>query len=260
MRFVWKRSVKSNARFENRTRLFAVPTDFDVHSFWFHSDVDAYFVAADHTKTRLASDPGIDREHVHVTGIPVKTEFGSLPSIRNHPDEEGARPLRLLISGGGTGTGPLHAIAEALQEVSAPLNITVVAGHNEKLYRRIRRTTYSRHPVRAYGYVRHMHDLMNECDVLVSKAGGLTTTEAIVSQTPMMIYRPIPGQEARNAAWLVGEKLAVEVRDIRELVRQIEAWQRDPRPLQAMRDRMARIKKPDSTAQICRLIGRYIEN
>jgi processive 1,2-diacylglycerol beta-glucosyltransferase len=120
----------------------------------------------------------------------------------------------VLIMGGGVGIGPLDKMMRALGSVDVPLAAVVIVGHNKRLERRViaaaERTAY---PLRVFGFVNNVFDYMHASDVLLlSKPGGLTSSEALAAQIPMILVKPLPGQEERNTRYLVSRKAAIRAR------------------------------------------------
>jgi processive 1,2-diacylglycerol beta-glucosyltransferase len=105
----------------------------------------------------------------------------------------------LLVLGGGFGMGPVAEIMRELDKVPHQFQIIVVAGRNEKLRRKLAAQTY-KHPTRILGFSINMHELMSVADLIITKPGGLTTSEALAMGKPLFILNPIPGQEGPPTA------------------------------------------------------------
>ena len=212
-------------RFAPTLPVVGIVTDFAVHPFWMYDNVDAYAVATDGMRDVLVAR-GIAPGRVAVTGIPIDPRFGRPPSDREALRARLGLPRdrRLaLVMGGGVGIGPLDAMMRALDAVRAPLAAAVVVGRNRALEKRVRaaaeRTSY---PLRVFGFVDNVFDLMHASDVLVSKPGGLTSSEALAARLPMVLVRPLPGQEERNTQYLVGHDAAVRATSEAHLARSVE--------------------------------------
>jgi processive 1,2-diacylglycerol beta-glucosyltransferase len=192
-----------------------IVTDFVVHPFWIYPNIDAYSVATPEMGAMLASR-GVLPERILLSGIPVDTRFGTprLPvdALRAELLLPRGRPL-VLIMGGGIGIGPLEKMMRALGKVDVPLAAAVIVGRNAGLLRRItaaaERTAY---PLRVFGFVDNVFDYMHASDVLLTKPGGLTSSEALAARVPMILFKPLPGQEERNTRYLVTRLAAVRAR------------------------------------------------
>ncbi len=124
----------------------------------------------------------------------------------------------VLLMGGGLGIAPVERMLDALKSVRVPLAAVVVAGSNARIERRLADTAENVHfPVRAVRFVDNVYDYMHAADILVTKPGGLTTAEALVAQIPIVLCKPLPGQEERNARVLVEAGAAVRTRRVVDL-------------------------------------------
>lgn len=170
-------------------------TDVGVHAGWVYPYAAAYFVATDDTKEKLAGF-GVPAEQIHVRGIPVKSVFRGLPDklAAEHRAEK-----RLLIMGGGLGIIPwLDGLLRAMEHVP-DVKITVIAGKNQNLYRKLKQ----KYPfVEAVGFVNNVPEYLAQSDFLISKPGGVSLFESIYAATPCIAMCPIYEHELENAAFI----------------------------------------------------------
>lgn len=236
----------------------AVVTDFGVHPFWIYREVDAYFVAHENLRQQLV-DKGINAGRVRACGIPIDKKY-SEEVIRS----EGVikeEPV-MLIMGGGLGLGPLDSVLVHLEAFPHPLRVFVVAGSNRKLLPKLREMVgKSRHKIRILGFTEKINQLMEAADLLITKAGGLTASEALAKGLPMLFIPVIPGHEAENARFLVQQGAAVQVRDVEEIPRCLQyLLVEQSGVLDGMRRAAAALAKPDAAqdiaAQILEMAGR----
>lgn len=190
----------------------AVVTDFVVHRLWVYPELDKYFVACEGLRDYLAAH-GIGRERSAAVGIPVAAGFaaeGDRPAPAAKLGLAAGRPT-VLIMGGGAGVLPMAELVAALDELGLPLQLVAVAGANAALERKLAALAPGlRHcSLRPLGFVDNVHELMAAAELLVSKPGGMTASEALACGLPMVIYRPIPGQEEANTRFLTGSGAAV---------------------------------------------------
>jgi processive 1,2-diacylglycerol beta-glucosyltransferase len=202
--------------------LVSVVTDFHAHAFWIQEGIDLYCVAAEATKRDLLN-AGVPARRIAVTGIPISARFRK----RQHP--AGLRkqlklssgiPTLLLLSG-GFGMGPVAQILDEVERLRSRVQILVVAGRNKALKKALEVRTH-RHPTTVFGFVTNMEELMTVSDLLITKAGGLTTSEALALGKPLLIVDPIPGQETANADFLIKHGAAVQVTDRSRISRTIQ--------------------------------------
>jgi processive 1,2-diacylglycerol beta-glucosyltransferase len=228
-----------------------VVTDFEAHAFWMQPGVDLYFVAAEETKARLVAR-GLTADKVIVTGIPVSARFanvGDVSAIRRRLGLRDDLPA-LLVLGGGFGMGPVVQILHQLNKVSVLMQIIVVCGRNEEL-RREAAVIDVRHPTRVLGFVTNMHELMAVSDLVITKPGGLTTSEALALGKPVFVLNPIPGQEAANSDFLLENGAAAKANRVEDLPFRLEKLLGSSR-LAELAQNARRLGRPQAATDICR--------
>jgi processive 1,2-diacylglycerol beta-glucosyltransferase len=140
-------------------------------------------------------------------------------------------------------------VYSSMLELSRPAQLLFVCGKDDRLPRALeRRAQRASIPVRVFGYVREIPELMAMSDLTVSKAGGVTTSEALVAELPLVLVNPIPGQEEENTAFLqaVGAAIvAPRPADLRHLVVDLLDH---PERLARLRDGARRVKRPEAAA------------
>jgi len=235
-----------------------VVTDFEVHRFWLHDGVRRYFVAREDAREHLLA-LGVPPERVRVTGIPIDPVFAEprqRDELRRRHGLELDRPL-VLVSCGGFGVGPIELLVEALWARLADTQLVIVTGRNETLRLRLeQRAAPSSVPTRVLGFTREMHEWMAMADLLVSKPGGLTTSEALACALPMVVVNAIPGQETRNATMLFEEGAAISGENLLTLGPRVARLLADPARLEAMRRAALRLAHPTAALDVARELGR----
>ncbi len=239
-----------------KKRTLSVPvglviTDYDLHNMWLYRGVDWYFVACEETKVHLAA-LGVPAGTIHVTGIPIDPVFSEPRDKTATRLALGLRsdPATILVSAGGFGMGPVESLVRALQEVRHPIQVAVVCGKNAALKRRVEELPAPAHPVKAVGFTTEMDRWMAASDLLVGKAGGLTSSEALARGLVMVIVNPIPGQEERNSDHLLEEGVAIRCNNLPALAYKIDALLSDQRRFDRMRQASRRLARPDAARDI----------
>ena len=208
--------------------------------------------------TRTAGRPFVpDSAHrVHTTGIPIAAKFSERPDLREARRKLGVRDdlSTLLVLGGGFGMGPVAGILTALDRVQAAFQVLVVAGRNNDLRRALAARDYQ-HPTRVLGYVTNMHEMMSVSDLIITKPGGLTTSEALAMGKPLFILNPIPGQEAANSDFLLERGAAAKVNRLEDLPFRIEQLIGSKR-LKEMARAAKELGHPSAAQDICREVIR----
>ncbi|MFC4768289.1 MGDG synthase family glycosyltransferase [Effusibacillus consociatus] len=195
-----------------RVPLCTVLTDFDIHGYWTHPGVDLYCVPNQEMAAALR-DRVKGQSEVRVTGIPIARSFGTeIPNLKRIGNSS---TKRILIMGGGLGIGVLPMVQQIVQSDGKD-EITVVCGKNQALRRELQEEYGDLSNVTILGYMRQVSRLMSTSDLLVTKPGGLTVSEALAMKLPMVLYTPIPGHEWRNGQLM--SKLGVAVAARTEIV------------------------------------------
>lgn len=200
----------------------SVVTDFEAHALWMASGVDLYCVAAEETKARLVAR-GAAAESVLATGIPIAAKFATKVEARAVRKTLGLRDdlPTLLVLSGGFGMGPVAEILGGLDKTGGEFQTLVVCGRNEELRRELAAQDRS-HPTRVLGFASNMHELMTVADLIITKPGGLTSSEALALGRPLLILDPIPGQEAANSDFLLEHGAAAKVNRVEDLPFRVE--------------------------------------
>ncbi len=186
-----------------RPRMMTVVTDLgNVHRAWFNQYDDCVAVPSLIVREK-AIRCGISASRVAHTGLPINPAFGqprlSKRELRRELGWHEELPTMLLLSG-GAGIGPVFEMAQALDQRREPHQLVVVAGRNQALAATLRAHSW-RHRTHVYEFV-SLVDMMHASDVVASKAGGLTVSEALAAGKPMVLYGDAPGQEEGNRSYV----------------------------------------------------------
>ena len=235
-----------------------VVTDYDVHAMWLCRTVDRYYVALQESAEYLAGI-GVPREKLRVTGIPVDPVFERPVDRLEMRRKFGLDPdaLVLLISAGGYGMGPVEQLVRDLLALQRPLQIVAIAGKSERLLARLDELARNAGKLPGgagklvpVGFTREMDKYMGVADLLIGKAGGLTTSEALARELPMALVEPIPGQEERNADHLLEAGAAIRCNNLPAAAWKIAALLDQPEKLQAMRAAARAMARPKAARAI----------
>jgi 1,2-diacylglycerol 3-beta-galactosyltransferase len=230
------------------------------HPAWFCPQVDYCLVPTEAVRQR-ALRYGMPPERVEVVGQPVKLKFASgvggklylRGKLGLHPD----RPTALVI-GGGEGMGPIYAVARAIATGVPNAQLVVVAGRNAALRQKLEDTAWEI-PTRVYGFVTNVPELMGASDVLVTKAGPGTLSEAFIARLPVIIFSFIPGQEEGNVCYVLGHQAGAYVPDPTEIAALIREWfQPDNDTLERMTANAAALGRPEAALMIARCLYRLL--
>ena len=228
--------------------LWGVLTDYLPHRFWHVPPADhIHYVAPSETAVQRLMILGTPAARIHVLGIPIQADV--LAARRRTVTRTTER--RVLVMGGSRGLGARFATIRHLDRAQADFTIDVVTGTNRRLRRKLLAARHRfRHPIRIRGYVKDAMALMHRASLLIGKPGGLTSAEAMAVGTPMLIIRPLPGQERGNTETLVRQGAAIHLDRDRDLPGVIESLFANPALLERMGERARSLGKPSAARDI----------
>ena len=244
-------------------KLATVMTDYAPHDQWlvFNHYVDYFFVSHEGMKKKL-QEKGIPNEKIFATGIPLSNKFllkydktQILESFGLSPDKKTV----LFFGGGEFGLGKTQTFKIFKSFVECPENIQIVAiaGKNQKMKESFENLVYELgkyDKVKILEYTNKVPELMSISDLVVTKPGGLTTTESLASGLPIVVINPIPGQEEENATYLEENKVAIWIKkddNVEEILNNLFS---NPDKMQEMKIRARLIAKKNSTKDICKIL------
>lgn len=238
----------------------AVITDYSVHQMWICPHMDLYFVGCDFMQKQLIAD-GIAKNIIHVTGIPVAERFQKEHDkklCRQKLDLALYKPV-ILLMGGGLGLGRIGMALEQLETIDEPLQLIVVAGRNRELLHKAEAVSkQSHHEIFVYGYTDKVHELMGAADLLLTKPGALTLTEALSLGLPMLLHEPIPGPETDNARYMSGCGSAIWLHAGDNLAYILRHLLADKDKLADMERAARKNRKPEAVGKIIEVIKESI--
>ncbi|MCR3758357.1 MGDG synthase family glycosyltransferase [Clostridium felsineum] len=239
-----------------KTPMLCILTDYAPHSFWIRPQVDSYIVSNSDMIEEMVKR-GVKRENIYDLGIPVDPDF-----MKTFDKNETLNELNLslhkktiLIMGGSLGFGKIEKIYESLSKSNANIQIIIITGNNKKLYSKLLEIAeISNVETRILGYTKEVNRYMQASDLLLTKPGGLTITEALICRIPLAIFSPLPGQEEKNEDFLLKHNLAISIHDIENCCVTIENLISNPELLDTMKNNCSNFSKPYSGKNICELL------
>ncbi len=234
-------------------------TDFETHRMWVNQPCEHYFTATDEGAAYLAHW-GVPPGDISATGIPIHPVFSQ--------EKDGSECRRRLGLGvdrpvivqmaGGFGMGPVEKIFNSVLSVERPLEIVVVAGRNEQLKSRLEQIEIpSRHRATVLGFTREIDELMAAADIVLSKPGGLTTSEVLARGAALMIANPVPGQETRNSDFILENGAGVKVNNLPTLAHKLTRLLEQPALLQQMKANAKNLGRPQAAFDVARAALAY---
>jgi 1,2-diacylglycerol 3-beta-galactosyltransferase len=242
---------------KQRPPFITVVTDLVTgHTLWYHPGVDLCLVPTEAAYQR-AIQAGMQPGQVKVVGLPVAERFcqpvGDKIALRQQlgwPQDQ----LLVLLVGGGEGMGPLEKTAEAIAAANLPITLVIVAGRNTALKEQLETRTW---PMKTliYGFVHQMPDFMRAADILVTKAGPSTITEALNAGLPMILYSRLPGQEDGNVDYVISEGVGIWAPKTSYIVSALRAWIAHPKQLELAAEACCQAARPEAAHEIAHIIA-----
>jgi len=236
--------------------LVAIITDYHPNRFWVHPLVDRYIVACQEAKDVLIAE-GIDESKIKILGIPISVKF-----LTTYPKTQISKELgfvsgldTVLIMGGGLGIGPIKSIAKKLDAIKKDFQIIVICGRNKKLHEWfLKKETKFKKPLFVFGYTEDIHKVMDFTDMIVTKGGGITISEALAKGLCIITTNPIPGQEERNVQYLSKMQAVVQVDHVNDITEAVGKLLQNKKEMYSLRERAKENSFIDSSLRIVDLI------
>ncbi len=242
-----------------KAKLVTIVTDSIPHSTWINRGTDYYIGMSEDTRQAMIAW-GIDEKKINILGIPIAAKFDLQDKKEFYREKYGLDKslFTALLTSGSFGIGPTQELVSLLNTYENKLQIMVVCGNNKQLFDVLSKRKY-KVPVKIFGFVDYMDELMEAADLVIAKSGGLTMCESLAKEVPLVISKPIPGQENYNANLLLSNDAAFRIRKVNDIKGIIESVIADPGVLQVKKDNIKKIKKPHSTRDIVDFIIRLCQ-
>ena len=238
---------------------YGIITDFTVQNYWCDVEYFEYIVAPSEYLEPQFRRREIDFSHVLPFGIPIRSRFRQSHDrleMRRKFDLDETLPTVLIMSG-GMGFGDIPDYIASMEELPFDVQMIVICGNNEKLYQQIC-ALKTRNPLKVFGYVENVDEIMDAADCLLSKPGGITTSESLAKGLPLLMIHPLPGVEDRNVEFLQANGAAIYITKTFQISDALHLLFRCPGRLERLKASIACIAKPNAASDLCRHIGQTI--
>lgn len=226
-------------------------TDFRLHPYWEETLHLDYVICEDKRLKYNIAMKGFKDEQILPFGIPVQPKFLKEIDKSDARRELGLEDKRtILVMGGSMGFGSITENVKLLDALSVDFQIIVVCGNNKKLYDELNSIRFTKN-VKVYGFVNNVEVLMSASDCIITKPGGLTTSEALTKKLPLIIVNPIPGHEDRNVEFLLNNGAAIATSKHLRLDEAVWICLSDEKRLHSLREAIDQIRHPDALDRIC---------
>lgn len=234
-----------------KTPYISIVTDFKAHYTYVSPYVDAYITGSNYTKQSLVNR-NIDANKIYPVGIPINKKFYT--DITHANDLKDSEYFNLLLMSGSLGLNTISIVLKELLKNPNKLRITVVCGKNDQLKDTLiqycNSNKFDNKKLHILGFTKDISYLMDYCDIIISKPGGLTVTESIVKNIPLIIPFAIPGQESENIDFLTSEGYALAIKDLTKINNTINDLIKNPEKLCTMKLRLKTLSNTYSLAKI----------
>ena len=241
------------------TQLFP---DYAPHKTWVNEKVDAYIVSNDDMVEEMKSI-GVKEEIIYPFGIPIEQVFFEKKDkdlVLNELELNPNLPTILMMAG-SFGVTNVFQIYEDIININRDFQVIVITGKNQKLYDEFNKIVGSSNkPTKLIYFTNEVNKFMQAADMIITKPGGLTITEALASNIPMAIFDAIPGQEEENAEFLINHNMAIKLEKDKSCSNIIEELLINKEKLNNMKEACRSFDKNDSSKNICALIKELVEN
>lgn len=244
--------------------LATVMTDFAPHDQWLIGDeyVDHFFVSNNEMKNLIVKNNNIVENKIHVTGIPISKRFlekYDKDKICKNFGLSTNKKTILFFAGGeyGLGKDKTIEILNILTRVSFEIQVIAIAGKNEKMkeaFENIVKENNKQETIKVLPFTDKVPELMSISDLVITKPGGLTTSESLASDLPIIVINPIPGQEEENAEFLEKSGAAIWIRKNSNAEVIINELLSNENKLISMKENSSKLSRRNSTHDICKII------
>ncbi len=241
----------------DRPPFIIVVTDMvTTHALWYDSRADLILLPTEQAREKALANH-MPPEKLRVVGLPVSQRYCTPPgeklALRQRLGWPTDRPITLLV-GGGEGMGPLAETAQAIAASGLDLGLIIVTGRNQRLKAELEARPWPI-PTFIYGFTRQMPDFMRAADVLVTKAGPGTISEALNAGLPMILYARLPGQEDGNVHFVVRERVGHWAPRPQRVVSILREWIENPALREEYAARCRAKARPEAALTIAQIIG-----
>ena len=237
-------------RGEINSKVTTIITDFGVHPFWLSQGTDEYIAVSDFTRLNLIRE-GVSSDKIKVLGIPVHPKFFTAFDKNILCVKLGLTKdkFTVLIVTGSFGIGPIEKIVDLLHD---DLQLLVVCARNEALFGRLKEKNYAYAHI--YGFVDNIEELMAASDIIITKPGGLTIAEILVSELPPIFIHPIQGQETENIRALAGYGVGIYAKSLKEIKDAVLDYKKNAQNLNLIRENIRKLKKSFQPKELCDVV------
>ncbi len=236
-------------------KTYGIVTDFTMHPYWEECLLTDKLILPNHLLSEKAKAKGFKRSQIMGLGIPISEKFGDVGDKEAARKNLGLDPTQktVLLMGGSMGYGNMASIVKSLDDSSLDFQIISVCGNNADMKKEID-SLGMRKKLLSLGYCKCVDKLMDAADCIITKPGGLTSSEALAKRLPMIIANPIPGQEERNTEFLLNCGAAIRSSEFQPINETIHLLLESKTRLSTMHTAIDEIRRPHAAMELCELV------
>ncbi len=241
-----------------KSKILVLVTDFHPVRVWMHDGIDHYWVLSHDAKTTLI-ERGVAPEKITPGGFPITSDFQRCGAKDASLKKYGLaqNKLTLLLTTGSFGLGEQERLLDLLKSEKDKIQCLVVCGRNQTLQETLQKKNYP-YPVKIFGFVDFMSEMMDIADLIVAKPGGATTAEAMAKGVPMIATGAIPGQETENLKFLLRNNAIFSAENPEQILKTVQTILENPSLLEGKRQACDRISNPRAAEDIAQLRLKWI--
>ncbi|MFH1836675.1 MAG: glycosyltransferase [Candidatus Omnitrophota bacterium] len=244
-----------------KAKLYTLMTDYGPHSYWLSEAVDKYFVGSRFAQEKMI-ERGVPREKIEPTGISTTEEFRRSFDVNLLKEKYNVDKSKktIFVMSGGFGVGPIARMLLSLNVCKTDFQIIVVCGHNKKAYDKVKALGRKlKYPIIPFGFTDKVAELMVMSDIMITKAGGISTTEALNTRIPMIFFGSIPGQEAWNEKFLIESGAAKKAETLKDIAPLADEILSSPGLYDNMMKGIDGVRRPYAAKDIAEIVVREME-
>lgn len=244
-----------------RPYLIIVTDLVSTHSAWYTNDAEHVIIPTKQA-VRKAIQANMNPNKIKIIGLPVADRFCIPPGDKGHLRNEFGwqqDKTTVLLVGGGEGMGPLEEITRQINQADLDISLVVITGRNKRLKEKLERLRWNI-PVYIYGFVTDMPNFMRASDILLTKAGPGTISEALIAELPIILYHRISGQEEGNVSYIIDEGAGVWAPETMDIIETIRQWLDEPQLREKAVQNAKRLARPQAAREIARFISQHFSS
>lgn len=238
--------------------VIGIITDYTIHPFWDEVPNIEYIVTGSSLLNYRAEKKGLTKDRILPFGIPLQAKFRTGLSKKAARELLGLDPdkFTILCMSGSMGFGHITASIQALNDMNGDFQLLCVCGNNDKAFRKLNRMSF-RKDFRVFGFVNNINEMMDAADCIITKPGGLTTTECMQKHLPMILTDPIPGQEVRNSEFLSNCGAAIVCSNFFPVDEAVDLLLHSPERRQLLSSALEILANPNAASDLADFILNY---